>query len=120
MLSKKTKTLIATAIIGVAAVGSGLTVLDFGSSKLILIEEIAQNKALEQEEFLLQKGKYIHKKTEKISGINVTVHEYKIPSGEVGYQIILEELGTTTSIGFGPKSESRTFKNIKFTNATST
>lgn len=41
----------------------------------------------------------------------VTVNQYVAPDGP-GYQIIFEETGTTTSVGFGPEADSRTFIRI--------
>lgn len=50
---------------------------------------------------------------------SITMNTYKAPTG-YGYEIVFEETGTTTIIGFGPEKEYRT-KIINHTiNATST
>ena len=119
MLSNAKKLIITTALIGVAAVAAGLTVFDFGNPTLTAIEQIAQDTALDQEDCLSRTGKYCHIKTQRISGMDVTTHEYELPTGGVGYWTIFENNDFVRSIGFG--TEKKTFLRIKeIINATST
>lgn len=139
MLSNAKKLIITIALIGSGAAGIGLLVADFNSPTLTSIEEIAQAISLEQDKFFAENGRYWqglphkgglkpHYEAKGWDAFNslssdllfeITVNQYVAPDG-AGYQIIFKESGTTTSIGFGPEADNRTYQIIHNFNATST
>lgn len=131
-LSLRTRTLIATALIGSVAVAGGLLVADINSPTLTMMEKVAQEISVAQEDFFEKNGKYWYGKSTNDNWNDfvvlpldapfaVVLNSYETPWDGHGYESVFIENGTTTRIGFGPEAKSRTSIHIKaIIHATST
>jgi len=88
------------------------------------VDEKVDQLKTEQTSNLLSKGKYKYVPKFLHKDVEIEIHEYVTPKGEVGYQIFKKwkdgETEYSASEGFGPEAVERTWNNIYTPNATST